>query len=79
MTRPLTTRSMRVKVAKCHKGGKRAYRTEVDAKIAMAGTNDNVKREKVEQRVYPCGNHFHLTSQTEEEYNLRKASFEKEN
>lgn len=77
MTRPLRTRSMRVKVNKCQKTGKRGYRSEVDAKIAMAGTADSVRRAKVEQRVYPCGNHFHLTSQTEAEYAERKASFEK--
>lgn len=77
MGRPLTTRSMRVRAFKCPKTGKRSYQTEVEAKIAMAGTKDNVKRRAKEQRVFPCGMHFHLTSQTVEEYNRRKASFEK--
>lgn len=67
---------MRVKAVKCSKTGKRAYRSEVDAKIAMAGTADSVRREKVEKRPYKCGNHWHLTAQTVEEYNRRKASFE---
>lgn len=75
MTRPLSTRSMRVKAVKCRHSGKRAYRSELDAKIAMAGTADSVRREKVEQRVYPCGGHFHLTSQSIEEYEARKRQF----
>ena len=81
MTRPLRTRSMRVRVTKCRVTGKRRYSSEVDAKIAKAGTADNVKREKVEQRAFLCKHcrGFHLTSQSVEEYNRRKATFEKEN
>jgi hypothetical protein len=77
VSRPLTTRSMRVKVTKCRVTGKRRYRDEVDALISMSGMRTD--REKAEKRPFPCKHckGFHLTALTVEEYNERKASFER--
>jgi len=40
------------------------FRTELDAKIALAS---RVWKDKGETRYYPCGHHFHLTSQLKRE------------
>lgn len=44
----------------CNRAGKVIFRTELDAKIALAR---RVWNDKGERRIYPCGDHFHLTSQ----------------
>lgn len=44
---------------------KRRYRDEIAAKLALANiqAKDSPKRPKTEQRAYPCGGHWHLTSE----------------
>lgn len=44
---------------------KQRYRDEITAKLALAKiqVRDSPKRPKTERRAYPCGNHWHLTSQ----------------
>jgi hypothetical protein len=44
----------------CNRSGKVIFRTELDAKIALA---ERVWKDKGERRYYPCQEHFHLTSQ----------------
>jgi len=45
---------------RCNKEHKVMLRTELDAMIALA---DSQRRDKDVIRYYPCGDHFHLTSQ----------------
>ena len=86
MSRPLTTRPLRLKgkgkVTKCRVTGKDRHPSSLAASQVLGTVSESVKREKVEKRPYFCRHckGFHLTSLTEEEYNSRKASFEqKEN
>ncbi len=69
MSRPLHSRSSRVKTTKCAATGKRRYRSEIDAKIAKMGMSSE-RSLKAERRVYECRacRGFHTTSQTVEEY-----------
>lgn len=45
---------------RCNREGKVIFEDELNAKIALAR---RVWKDKGEQRVYRCGNHYHLTSQ----------------
>lgn len=47
-------------MTRCNRTGKVIFKTELDAKIALA---KRVWKDKGEQRAYPCGTHWHLTSQ----------------
>jgi len=46
----------------CSRAHKVIFKTEIDAKLALFNRQ---RKEKGEQRYYPCGKHFHLTSQTQ--------------
>lgn len=43
----------------CEAAGKVAY----DKKSAVTAANARYKRDHVRLRIYPCGDHWHLTSQ----------------
>jgi hypothetical protein len=45
---------------RCNREHKFIFWTELDAKMALA---TRVWKDKGEIRYYPCGDHFHLTSQ----------------
>lgn len=46
-------------LSRCNRTGKVIFRTELDAKIALAS---RVWKDKGEVRFYSCHGHFHLTS-----------------
>lgn len=49
----------------CNRAHKVTFRTELDAKLALA---ERVWKDKGEARYYACHGHFHLTSMSEAEY-----------
>lgn len=55
-------RMMNIRVDFCRRARKVAFKTELDAKMALA---DRVYRDKGERRAYKCkfGPHWHLTSE----------------
>ena len=50
---------------RCNRANKVIFKTELEAKMALA---ERVWKDKGEIRDYECRDHFHLTSMTLEEY-----------